>query len=170
MLGLTPSLRVEADSLREAFYDLSRKVHPDKFATVPAPQPSYALRWSTAVNRAYQTLRDPVQRAHYLLELEGTPVGAQAQVPLDLAETYFDLQDYLSEPGGEEKMAGFRSDLQQQLDGPEGEWNRIAEAWDKNENRAATAAELQALLTRQRYLRSMIADLERKGSHGHRGD
>ena len=35
------------------------------------------MQWSTRVNEAYRTLKSPVQRAKYLLELNGVDVALE---------------------------------------------------------------------------------------------
>ncbi len=167
-LGLRPGLKLDGEALRETFYELSRRTHPDKFILAPSPEPSYALRWSTAINRAYQTLRDPITRSQYLLESEKFPTPASTPVPLDLAEAYFDLQDLLTESPGEaqseNRLAVFRESLTRQLEETEKEWAPLAEAWESASNHGETLGKLHQHLTKLRYLRSMITDLDRKGS------
>ena len=55
--------------------ELSRLVHPDRYATASAPERRSSLLWATAVNDAAKVLRDPVRRAEYLLKLTGLDVG-----------------------------------------------------------------------------------------------
>ena len=57
--------------------ELSRLVHPDRFATAAATERRHSLLWATAVNDAAKVLRDPVKRAEYLLKLKGVDVGAE---------------------------------------------------------------------------------------------
>jgi molecular chaperone HscB len=161
VLGIAPALHIDPEALRDAFYQLSRRTHPDRFTLAVPPEPGYALRWTTAINRAYQTLRDPSTRSEYLLDWEQFRRPASPQVPLDLAEAYFDLQDLLSEPQGEEKMAAFRKDLAAALEQTDRQWAALAAAWPETHDRLQ---KLHDILTKQRYLHAMIADLDRKGS------
>jgi molecular chaperone HscB len=46
-------------------------VHPDFFASAPAAEQAAVAASSTSLNVAYRALRDPVQRAQHLLELQG---------------------------------------------------------------------------------------------------
>src|SRR5262245_51309270 len=91
ILGFPVQPELDAEVLRAKFYELSKKTHPDRFAASTPPESSYALGWSTKINRAYQTLRDPISRTYYLLELFKVPESGKS-VPLELAETYFELQ------------------------------------------------------------------------------
>ncbi|GHA64784.1 co-chaperone protein HscB [Formosimonas limnophila] len=45
------------------------KVHPDRFAAKSPMEQRLALQWSTFANEAFDTLRDPIARAKYLLQL-----------------------------------------------------------------------------------------------------
>src|SRR5437763_1499 len=55
-------------TLRSEFLRLQQSTHPDLF---PPSQRSRAEAASAHLNRAYTTLLDPLQRAHYLLTLRG---------------------------------------------------------------------------------------------------
>src|SRR5207247_10420882 len=53
---------------------------------------------SAAVNRAYRTLRDPVARGRYWLELHGARLGdGGPQVPAPIAAEVFETQEKLEE-------------------------------------------------------------------------
>ncbi len=69
--GMPRSYALDRDALEDRYLDLSREVHPDRFAGGTARQQRLAVERSSFVNRAYRTLRDPVQRAEYLIKLGG---------------------------------------------------------------------------------------------------
>ena len=56
---------------------LQQEAHPDKFAAQGASAQRTAMQWSVRINEAYQRLKDPVKRAAYLCELNGTPINAE---------------------------------------------------------------------------------------------
>ena len=56
---------------------LQQEAHPDKFAAQGASAQRIAMQWSVRINEAYQRLKDPVKRAAYLCELNGTPINAE---------------------------------------------------------------------------------------------
>lgn len=163
VLGLPVSLSIDETQLRAAFYELSRALHPDRFASASPQEAMHSTRWSTALNNAYQTLREREKRSHYLLELfHSSPEKKGAAIPLDLAEAYFELQDLLSEPEGQAQMRKFRDGLADQLTSGDAEWEDIAGAWDGEAEKKTVLTRLHQHLTKQRYLRSMISDLEKK--------
>jgi molecular chaperone HscB len=62
---------VDRDRLEEAYRDRQRQFHPDRFATRSERERRFAMERVTVLNEAYQTLKDPLARAKYLLEQAG---------------------------------------------------------------------------------------------------
>lgn len=62
-------------SLEKTHRELSRALHPDKFAQASASERRAALEKAASVNEAWRTLRDPIRRAEALFALAGIPVG-----------------------------------------------------------------------------------------------
>ena len=154
ILGVEENLVLDADALRQNFYALSKQTHPDRFTQADPRTALAAARWSTSLNRAYQTLKDPEKRALYLVERHGIPQSKQ--VPLELAETYFDLQDALAEGDGESRLAGFEKEVREQLTELDLQWDSLCGNWKKDLEPIAKH------LTLRRFLQSMLADICRK--------
>jgi molecular chaperone HscB len=66
---------------------LSRKLHPDRFASKPVAEQEAALAQSSQLNDAYRTLKDPILRTQYLLKLEGVELEEQSKAATDAART-----------------------------------------------------------------------------------
>ncbi len=80
LFGLAPSFSLDASSLAERYRHLQRDLHPDRFASAPAHERRLAIQYSALVNEAYSTLKKPLSRAEYLLQLAGMErqaIGAQ---------------------------------------------------------------------------------------------
>ena len=120
VLGLPRRLTVDAADLERRYVEAARAVHPDRHQTSASAAREASLAASTAVNRAYRTLRDPVARARYWLELHGTRLAENgAQVPAEIAAEVFETQEKLAElraggPVGEE-LATLRDALGDRL-------------------------------------------------------
>ncbi len=98
VLGLPRTYFLSIPALEGRFRDLSRKLHPDRFAQRSPPERRLSLDWTTALNEAYRTLKDPLRRAAYLLELSGLDVRHEAgkgAVPAELLEEVLDLRENL---------------------------------------------------------------------------
>ena len=68
---LPQSYALDRDKLDSAYRDLQGAVHPDRFASKPEAEQRVAMQWATQANEAYQTLKHPVNRGVYLLQLQG---------------------------------------------------------------------------------------------------
>lgn len=84
--GLPLHLHLDLAALEKSFYAQSRKLHPDRFAARPAAEQEAALAASSQLNDAYRTLRDPIARTEYLLELEGIQLEEQSRAATDAAK------------------------------------------------------------------------------------
>ena len=85
LFGLAPAYELDLDALEDSYRALSRLVHPDRFATAEAREKRFSLEWSTRLNEAYATLRDPLKRAEYLLNLSGVPTQDESRTVMDPA-------------------------------------------------------------------------------------
>jgi molecular chaperone HscB len=83
--GLPRHLNIDTAALEKAFYAQSRKLHPDRFASRPVAEQEAALAASSRLNDAYRTLRDPIARTEYLLQLEGIQMEEQSRAATDAA-------------------------------------------------------------------------------------
>jgi len=75
IFDLPVSFAVDIDTLAQRYRDLQRAVHPDKYANAPAQERRLAMQKATQVNAAFQTLKDPLARGLYLLQLQGIEIN-----------------------------------------------------------------------------------------------
>ena len=85
VFGLPEKLSIDTAALEKQFYTLSRKLHPDRFASRPAAEQEAALKKSSLLNDAYRTLKDPILRTQYLLKLHGVELEEQSKAATDAA-------------------------------------------------------------------------------------
>jgi molecular chaperone HscB len=85
LLGLPVAYAIDAAALDRAYRELQGRVHPDRFATASEAERRVAMQWATLANEAYRTLRNPVDRARYLLGLRGfeTDEESNTAMPAD---------------------------------------------------------------------------------------
>lgn len=69
LLGEVPRPFLEEDSLREKHHKISQQIHPDKFQTKSPEEKLLAEQWSSLLNKAFFTLKDPTERVPYLVSL-----------------------------------------------------------------------------------------------------
>jgi molecular chaperone HscB len=153
-------LALDTKDLEQRFYALSRKWHPDRFARAGAEERQQALDASALLNDGYRVLRDPVQRANYLLKEHGFDIGEQQtkDVPPELLEEVFELNVALEESDAE-AIAQARSNFEKMLAALDRELGTQFEEYDKNESREALAS-VRGLLNRRKYISNLILRTE----------
>lgn len=82
LLGLPLAYAVEPARLEQAYRALQGRVHPDRFAASPEAERRVAMQWAARANEAYRTLRHPVDRARYLLSLQGFDTGEESNTAM----------------------------------------------------------------------------------------
>src|ERR1700752_4116021 len=82
LFGLSPSYGMDEETLEKAYREIQARVHPDRFAHAGDAERRASLQWTTRVNEAYRTLKDPMQRAKHLLELRGVDVAFETNTAM----------------------------------------------------------------------------------------
>jgi len=95
LFGLPMRYRFDPGSLERAYRQLQSQVHPDRFAGGSDAQKRAALQSSARVNEAYRALRDPVERAQYVLKLQGIDALAETDtaLPFDFLERQLERRE-----------------------------------------------------------------------------
>jgi molecular chaperone HscB len=75
VLGQPARFAVDLAAAEAVYKDLSRQVHPDRFATADPQARRASLARTVQLNEAWRTIKDPVRRAEYLLLRAGIDVG-----------------------------------------------------------------------------------------------
>jgi molecular chaperone HscB len=71
LFGLPESFDVDLSRLAILYRDLQAQLHPDRHAAAAEAQRRLSVQMTAQVNEAYQTLKDPLRRARYILQLQG---------------------------------------------------------------------------------------------------
>lgn len=182
--GLPRLLTVDPNALETKFYELSRAFHPDFFQRKTDAEQAISLGNSALLNTAYRTLKDPVRRAEYLVQLEaGSAKDIRTSPPADLFEEILELQEDLDEfrslsadgnaserEALRTKLTGEREHLERRQRAMESDLLSLFTVWDglqaQDDHNAAVRAEKDATLKRMReilsnrtYLRNILNDL-----------
>ena len=166
-------LTIDLDALERRYHELSRKIHPDRFASSAVAVRDASLRATATLTRSYRTLRDPVARGLYWLELNGEKLADNnKRVPPDLAELVFEVQEQLAEmhsaPANSRaarelasEVSARRAQLQAKMDEALAELDRNFAKWNQPANEKMLTFELKAILSSIAYLRTLIRDVDR---------
>jgi molecular chaperone HscB len=104
LFGLPGRFRFDRAVLDAAYRSLQSQVHPDRFAGGTDVERRLALQSSARVNEAYRALKDPVQRAQYLLRLHGVEAVGETDTALPLE--FLEQQLERREAAGDAHAAG----------------------------------------------------------------
>ena len=147
LFGLTPAYALETESLERSYREIQSQIHPDRYAHAGDAERRASMQWTTRVNEAYRTLKDPVQRAKHLLELHGVDVAFETNtaMPSEFLTQQMELRESLEDATAKKDSARLdslrkdlgksRLSLQQQ----------IAEAIDAKKDYAAAAGLVRKL-------------------------
>lgn len=147
-LGVPRAYALDRELLDARYRDLSRRLHPDRFARATARERMLSLQAATSLNEAYRTLKDPVQRAEYLLELSGVKIGDNEPVDPELLEEMLDLR----ESGAEAAGVAARRDA-------------VWQAVERGFAAGAPLGEIKKGLVELRYLSRFLEEREGKDEH-----
>lgn len=103
LFGLPVGFPVDLERLADAYRALQGAVHPDRFAAGSDQERRLSMQASTRVNEAFQTLKDPLSRARYLLILHTGDPGTDNQTTRDAAflMEQMELRETLAEARGQ---------------------------------------------------------------------
>jgi len=173
-LALPRRLTIDPKQLENLYHELGRRVHPDRFANRDGAVRDASLTATALLTRAFRTLRDPVSRGLYWLQLEGEKLATDNQrVPPELAELIFEVQETLEELRGSAAAGGDEARLRTQVverrqavDGSLGdafaELERNFAKWDFDvSDHPRLIVQLRGMLSRINYLRTLIRDIDR---------
>jgi molecular chaperone HscB len=185
-LGLPRKLTIAASDLERNFRLLSRQFHPDYFYNATLAERRASLERSSYLNDAYRTLRQPISRIAYLLELEGLGTASTdrghgaAQVPPALLEEVFALNEELDDiraqresgaPVGEwkDRLERARQPIEEKRAAHEAQLEGLAARWDALVDAGAPAPERRSVLEALRermlernYISNLLAGIERE--------
>jgi molecular chaperone HscB len=164
-------LGLDSEDLKNRFYMLSRLLHPDRYTRRSEQEKRFSLEASSILNDAYRVLKDPIQRAEYVLRQEGFPIGDQRNkdVPPELLEEVFELNMALDElRGGDLEVLPQLDAMRRRFLDMLGEIDRGLEAMfarhdaAPEEARRQILAEIRAALNRRRYISNLVQDVDKQ--------
>ena len=71
LFGLPVQLKVDKESLRKKYFELSRQSHPDYFVQTDGVEQEQVLEASALLNKAFKTFSNPDETIKYVLQQKG---------------------------------------------------------------------------------------------------
>jgi molecular chaperone HscB len=98
MLNMPTEFDLDLKTLHREYLRLTRSIHPDAVGGDSSETREASLRLSSELNRAYETLKDPVSRAEYLLGLhQGAEAMENRSVPPEVLSEVMMLREEIEE-------------------------------------------------------------------------
>ncbi|HNC52320.1 MAG TPA: Fe-S protein assembly co-chaperone HscB [Accumulibacter sp.] len=110
LFDLPIAFRLDSAQLDRRYLEMQSRVHPDRFASAGEAERRLSLQWATRVNEAYQTLKRPLLRAMYLLQLAAHDVAIDNNAVMP-AEFLVEQMEW-REAVGEARAAGEHHELE----------------------------------------------------------
>lgn len=163
-LGIAPALALDLDDLKKRFYERSRQWHPDRFSRKSAAEQEQALEMTATLNDAFRALRDPIERAEYVLAENGLEPSKDA--PPELLEEVFELNMALEElREGDESARASLAEARERFNGmlteSDAELNALFAAHDASPG-ADALGKIRKNLNRRRYIANLVRDVEKE--------
>jgi molecular chaperone HscB len=164
LFGIVPKLALNLFDLEQRFYALSRKLHPDRFSRAAGAGPAKAEEASATLNDAYRTLRNPLSRAEYVLARQGLRAAGSGQVPPELLQEVFELNEALDElrggnPFKQPEVEAAYTRFLGELAAADARLGELFREYD--EGAPGSAAEMRAVLNRRRYISNLLTEVNR---------
>ena len=167
LFGLPLSFEVDQQQLAERYRALQRTVHPDRFANASDQERRLSVQRAAQINEALQTLKSPIQRARYMLELCGVEFGEQRDTAIDpmFLMEQMELREALADiPGSEDalgKLGRLQDDIRARIKQLTGELSGLfAESSDESMQQAKAAVQkLQFMAKLQQEADNVEEDL-----------
>lgn len=177
-LGLPSHPGVDPAELERRYYELSRRVHPDRFQTGSPDEQRASVQATALLNTAFRTLRDVETRGRYWLSRTGDGLGHETQsIPPRLAAYVFDVQEKVGElraslngsaAGLKSELVETQRELAERRERQRTALSDVLRGWPlgddapvtTDERGAAAVRDLKALLSELSYLRTLDRDLQ----------
>ncbi|MFC2564800.1 MAG: Fe-S protein assembly co-chaperone HscB [Neisseria sp.] len=135
LFQLEPQFDIDTDSLEQNYRTLAARFHPDRFASASAFEQKQAVMMSSTVNEAYRTLKNPTDRAAYLLRQQGIDADAPEHTSFapEFLMQQMEWRETLAEARGGQDQTALPA-LNKEISGAQQElWQDLREAFRRQQ-------------------------------------
>lgn len=161
MLGVERRFDLDLKALEKTHRELSRALHPDRFAQAGASERRAVLEKAASVNEAWRTVRDPIKRAEALFQLAGIKVGEDNEPkasPAFLMEV-LEEREALSEARAAKDLAKVRAVGEAMTKRAEATQKKLADGFAAGPADRAAVETLVPLLGELRFYRRFLDEV-----------
>lgn len=141
LFGLPARFTLSMESVERSYLDIQAQVHPDRYAAATDSERRAAMQWATRVNEAYETLREPLKRARYLLELRGVDpqIETNTAMPAEFLVAQMEWREGVEEAAAAadvDALDGLLARVRREM---HGHYDALGRQFDAGEDSAAAA-------------------------------
>jgi molecular chaperone HscB len=85
LFGMPVGFEIDSAALDQAYRDVQREVHPDRFTNATDAEKRVAAQWATKANEAYKTLKSPLARGRYILQLNSIDTEEESNTAMPVS-------------------------------------------------------------------------------------
>jgi molecular chaperone HscB len=162
MLGAPRRFDLDLTMLEKTHRELSRALHPDKFAQAGASERRAALEKAASVNEAWRMLRDPIRRAEALFVLAGFDVGEdkEPKPSTDFLMEIMESREELSDARAAKDLAKVRALATGMEAKAKSVEARLTAGFEKNASDRAHLEKLLPLLGELRFYKRFLEEVD----------
>ena len=156
--------------VKQQYFLLSRKYHPDFFGDATSAEQEDVLEKSSLINKAYKTFNNQDETIKYVLQLKGLlEDGEQVQLPPDFLLEMMEINEALMELEFDvdtQKLAALEAEVAQLEAAISDEFEQYALNFDalSDENQQASLLKIKDAYFRQKYVLRIRDSLNRFAS------
>jgi molecular chaperone HscB len=159
-LGIEARFDLDLKAVESRHRELSRTLHPDRYAGTPATERRLALGKAIEVNEAWRLVRDPIKRTEALLLRAGVAVGEthEPKPPPELLMEMMESREALAVAARKKDLAAIAKLADAMRARQEATLEAIAKAFDSAGN-GAGLSQVVPKLGELRYIRRFLDEV-----------
>ena len=164
ILGVEQKWHLAASELEARYHEKNKLVHPDRHAKADSQTRVRNALATSNLNQAYRTLKDPIQRAEYLLKLEGIELSDERsghkvapEFLVEIMELREGLMDARTE-GDKAKVSALAAAVRGRRDAVLGEVDTGFTRYESGDR--AVLGQIADALVAERYFRRFLDEAE----------
>jgi molecular chaperone HscB len=162
LFGLPGRQALDTVELERVYQEVQSRVHPDKHAHLGDSERRLAMQWATRVNEAYLTLKSPLKRAQYLLQMHGFDprIEHNTAMPAEFLMDQMELREAVAvarEGGDAEGLDYMHRRLKKEM---AGQYAELVAALDERRDYARAADVVRQLMFQEKLLHEIDEALQ----------
>ena len=157
--GLSASYNLDLIALENNYRKIQSESHPDRFVTASSSEKLASMQTATLANEAYLTLKNPANRAKYLLALQGINATDETntRMPADFLMQQMEWREAIDDAKTEKNISALEKLLEEiQLEAKQLQSN-LTELLDTKKNYATALDDTRKLI----FIDKVSADINK---------